>query len=483
MVFGFGGNNGDHHHRSSYGATPSTLEGDQQQRLIGKEEEDGDLKLSVVKRTRAFFSGRKSNHILGAIGTGLAVVGCASAYYSSFSPSSSPFSLSSLRSSSSSSSSASSLLLQKGGMLGSSSFLEQAMDVKLGVGYNHDIEVFNGGRLPPDEAIDAKPNLVYIKVPKTGSTTMANIVRRSSVRHGIKNVADSDINTWINEEPGAWWSHSEYSEIKSKIDALQHPYFSFSLLRDPVTRAISHFQFFVMFCKCKCDNGWEGCPAENDFPTTRDGIEDLLMRYLQRGTTNFRNSYQLLYTTTTGGEDVSFETAVNNDMIDLRFVGVLERFTESLVVLKEMLGLSLADVLYIPAKSAEYDWGDAAEISDGTLAKVKALFNGAEDYKYIDAASKKLDMLKADIPDYENKLNELEQHLSQAFDACSAHDIYTDEQQSCLDMYTAETLASNGGFMMDLDGVEKYAPLSEESRRKIFPAGAFSKSTGSFELD
>ena len=111
------------------------------------------------------------------------------------------------------------------------------------------------------------------------------------------------------------------------------------------------------------------------------------------------------------------------------------------------------------------------------------MFNGAEDYKYIDAASKKLDMLKADIPDYENKLNELEQHLSQAFDACSAHDIYTDEQQSCLDMYTAETLASNGGFMMDLDGVEKYAPLSEESRRKIFPAGAFSKSTGSFELD
>ena len=91
MVFGFGGNNGDHHHRSSYGATPSTLEGDQQQRLIGKEEEDGDLKLSVVKRTRAFFSGRKSNHILGAIGTGLAVVGCASAYSSSFSPSSSPF--------------------------------------------------------------------------------------------------------------------------------------------------------------------------------------------------------------------------------------------------------------------------------------------------------------------------------------------------------------------------------------------------------
>ena len=209
----------------------------------------------------------------------------------------------------------------------------------------------------------------------------------------------------------------------------------------------------------------------------------MLMRYLQRGTTNFRNSYQLLYTTTTGAEDVSFETAVNNDMIDLRFVGVLERFTESLVVLKEMLGLSLADVLYIPAKSAEYDWGDAAEISDGTLAKVKALFNGAEDYKYIDAASKKLDMLKADIPDYENKLNELEQHLSQAFDACSAHNIYTDEQQSCLDMYTAETLASNGGFMMDLDGVEKYAPLSEESRRKIFPAGAFSKSTGSFELD
>jgi len=297
--------------------------------------------------------------------------------------------------------------------------------------------------LPADEVIDAKPNLVYIKIPKTGSTTMANIVRRVSVHHGIGNVAENDINTWIDEEPGAWWSHSKYSEMKPKILALQHPYFSFSLLRDPVTRAISHFQFFVMFCKCKCDNGWRDCPAENDFPTTRGGIEDLLMRYLQRGTTNFRNSYQLLYTTTTGGKDVSFETAVNNDMIDLRFVGVLERFTESVLVLKEMLGLSLADVLYIPAKLAEYDWGGTTGISDGTLAKVKALFNGAEDFKYYDAANAKLDKLKAEIPDYKNKLNELEFHLSQAFDACSEMDIYTNEQQACLDIYSAQSLLSD----------------------------------------
>ena len=118
--------------------------------------------------------------------------------------------------------------------------------------------------------------MVYIKVPKTGSTTMANIVRRMSSRHGIKNVANSDKGTWISEEPGAWWSHSEYSVLKSKIDALHDPYYSFSLLRDPVTKAISYFQFFVMFCKCKCEGGWRDCPAENDFRTTQDGIEDLL---------------------------------------------------------------------------------------------------------------------------------------------------------------------------------------------------------------
>ena len=438
-------------------------------RLIGKEEEeDGDLKLSVVKRTRAFFSGRKINHVLGAIGTGLAVVGCASAYSSS----------------SSSSSSASSLLVQKGGMLGSSSFLEQATDVKLG-SHNNNLQLFSGGTLPANEAIDAKPNVVYIKVPKTGSTTMANIVRRMSSRHDIKNVANSDKGTWISEEPGAWWSHSEYSVMKSKIDALHDPYYSFSLLRDPVTRAISHFQFFVMFCKCKCDNGWSDCPAENNFPTTQDGIEDLLLKYLQRGSENFRNSYQLLYTTTTGNEDVSFETAEHNNMIDLRFVGVMERFTESVLVLKEMLGLSLADVLYIPAKSAEYDWGDAKDISDGTLAKVKALFHGAEDYKYIDVASEKLNRLKANIPDYQNKLNELEYHLSQAFDACSKHDIYTGEQQECLDMYSVQSQLSTEARAMNFNSASvKYAPLSEESRRKIFPAGAFDdKRKGAFELD
>ena len=335
------------------------------------------------------------------------------------------------------------------------------------------------------ELIDAKPNVVYIKVPKTGSTTMANIVRRMSSRHGIKNVADSDEHSWISEEPGAWWSHSKYSVMKSKIDALHDPYYSFSLLRDPVRRAISHFQFFVMFCKCKCDNGWSDCPTENDFPTTRDGIEDLLMKYLQRGSENFRNSYQLMYTTTTGNEDVSFETAEHNNMIDLRFVGVLEKFTESVLVLKEMLGLSLADVLYIPAKSGKYDWGNAKDISDGTLAKVKALFHGAEDYKYIDAESEKLNRLKANIPDFQNKLNELENHLSQAFDACSKHDIYTGEQQECLDMYSVQSQLSTEALAMNLTSAPvNYAPLSEESRRKIFPAGAFDdKGEGAFELD
>ena len=155
---------------------------------MGKKEEDGDeVDASAVKKTLAFFSGRKSKLVLGAIGTGLAVVGCASAYSSSSSSpsssSSSPFSLSSLSSSASS-------LLSQGKMLGSSTSLEgQATEVKLGVNYNHDIELFNGGMLPADEAIDAKPNLVYIKIPKTGSTTMANIVRRVSVHHGIGNVA------------------------------------------------------------------------------------------------------------------------------------------------------------------------------------------------------------------------------------------------------------------------------------------------------
>ena len=449
--------------RSSYGA----IEGDRHQKgvtIIKEEDRDVD----AWKRPRGVvFSGRKSKLVLGAIGTGLAVVGCAFAY-------------------SSSSTSTSSLLSQKE-MLGSSSVPEHATDVKLGSQhhYNNNLQLFSGGTLPANEAIDAKPNVVYIKVPKTGSTTMANIVRRMSSRHDIKNVANSDKGTWISEEPGAWWSHSEYSVMKSKIDALHDPYYSFSLLRDPVTRAISHFQFFVMFCKCKCDNGWSDCPAENNFPTTQDGIEDLLLKYLQRGSENFRNSYQLLYTTTTGNEDVSFETAEHNNMIDLRFVGVMERFTESVLVLKEMLGLSLADVLYIPAKSAEYDWGNAKDISDGTLAKVKALFHGAEDYKYIDAASEKLNRLKANIPDYQNKLNELEYHLSQAFDACSKHDIYTGEQQECLDMYSVQSQLSTEARAMNFNSASvKYAPLSEESRRKIFPAGAFDdKRKGAFELD
>jgi hypothetical protein len=41
---------------------------------------------------------------------------------------------------------------------------------------------FDGSRVVPSNFIDAKPNLVYIKIPKTGSTTMALIARKIAVQ-------------------------------------------------------------------------------------------------------------------------------------------------------------------------------------------------------------------------------------------------------------------------------------------------------------
>ena len=61
--------------------------------------------------------------------------------------------------------------------------------------------------------------------------------------------------------------------------------------------------------------------------------------------------------------------------------------------------------------------------------------------------------------------------------------IYTNEQQACLDMYAAQSLLTDFATVEGMEVRKKYEPLSEENRRKIFPAGALIDNKGLFELD
>ena len=62
-------------------------------------------------------------------------------------------------------------------------------------------------------------------------------------------------------------------------------------------------------------------------------------------------------------------------------VVVLERFDESMIVLKNMLGLSNSDLLYLRAKENDYTWGGGG-LSAATLAKVKKALSASERLRF-----------------------------------------------------------------------------------------------------
>ena len=135
------------------------------------------------------------------------------------------------------------------------------------------------------------------------------------------------------------------------------------------------------------------------------------------------------------------------------------------------MGLDLSDMLYIPAKSAEYNWGGSKELSKSTLNKVKEKFKDSVDWKYLDAANKKLDEYAGQIENYSNKLHEYEHHLKIAQSKCiykenKSQELQFDSVQQCLNDYaSAVTLQSWSPLQVfpALDDDELSAVLPSES--------------------
>ena len=283
---------------------------------------------------------------------------------------------------------------------------------------------FNGRRTIPANFIATKPNLVYIKIPKTGSTTMAFVARKIAIQHGLSNAYS---NKWITNEPGVWWNHEEYHDLanEGKITSLQKPTFTWTTLRDPVNRVISSFQYTVMYngknsddphgvyASCKAAGANRACQlSKSEIPSDYDGISKLLIEFVEDNKLT-----ELAYSNVDGtANDAALASLPSN--VNLDFVGITERFTESVLIMGELLGLSFSDMLYQSAKSAEYDWGGPKELSTSKYNEVKTLMKDSPDWGYIDIANKKMDEYVGQIKNYSSKLNEYEYHLAIAQEKC-----------------------------------------------------------------
>jgi hypothetical protein len=189
-------------------------------------------------------------------------------------------------------------------------------------------------------------NIVYVKVPKTGSSTAAGISRRIGAHHNLTGVFSEG--AWIaeNGEPGVWSEHGCMIDSETDdgcehdigkppsmtlINRLKMPTFLWTMLREPAARAMSSYY-------------WHHVTQARLEPSTESKLEYLsalppnfMFRYLRR----------------------SAQDSLKDVLRQYNLIGVTERFDESVVALAASLRIPLSDVLYISSKNSTAAMKDA----------------------------------------------------------------------------------------------------------------------------
>jgi len=219
------------------------------------------------------------------------------------------------------------------------------------------MNIFSGGQVLLSTGIDVEhTNFIFVRIAKTASTTGCGVTRRIAAHHNINGVFDR--RTWMNAtavadpalitwrpEPALFADHGAldaedyggnfwgmepavYPDLLPSIPAikaLQLPTFLWTVVRNPAGRAMSNFYY-----------AWRG---KEDLLTLEDKLIYLAtFDGIDHGNVEFR----FIRPSADATLDTIFST--------YGFIGVLERFDESLVVLARMLKVPLSEMLYLPSK-------------------------------------------------------------------------------------------------------------------------------------
>ena len=194
-------------------------------------------------------------------------------------------------------------------------------------------------RTPSDQGF------LFLKPYKTGSSTVSGINLRIARNVARKQQREEDGASTPNikftrdaamckarSDHGPW----KFSAANMYANRIRHQSFLWTVIREPTARMISMFFHFAV-------------SREKMEPTDKNFQE-----YLQKNVKTFEPGYYLqsLSTKVFNNEKDDPIDFANKILNEYDFIGITERMDESAVVLMMLLNLSMADVLYMSAKSA-----------------------------------------------------------------------------------------------------------------------------------
>lgn len=200
----------------------------------------------------------------------------------------------------------------------------------------------------PNGAGEKLRGLIYIKVPKTASSTLAGI----NLRIAIENTPNKTASL-TNKGEGFYRvrcaeTHRHVRARLLDVSNRNKKYtFLWTFVRSPTSQFLSQFFHFSVSRKGRSPN------------------HESLMHYVgkQFTTTNYPQlNFVITRSFKKSKDGMSIDGDVNQIvqtiLNDYDFIGVTERFDESLVALRLLLGLNAGDILHLPSKvGGEYDDG------------------------------------------------------------------------------------------------------------------------------
>lgn len=269
------------------------------------------------------------------------------------------------------------------------------------------------------QRMPTREGLLYTREMKTGSSTLAGVFLRLAHRKGkTLNPSGGLCKIRIDHSPAQKMEYGSRDKSKS---------FLISMLRDPTKRSISaYFHFRVSEQKeVPIDDNFQNYLLFNQ-QFSNYFIKDLAMREI-----NFTSS------------DTDPEDLVQEIIDSFDFIAITERLDESLVVIKMLLNLEVADILYMSAKQGgSFTTGPQTTpciyLIPSFLSKGMKAFFVSESWKeYIKldtllyrAANKSLDNTIDSLgrPEFENHLSQFREVLARAHVRCENETIYRCDQ-------------------------------------------------------
>ena len=199
------------------------------------------------------------------------------------------------------------------------------------------VGVYESGRARVDWTSASSPlpcNILYIKVHKCASSTSGGVARRIAARHHLSGVDSrtSSSRAVKRPEPAVAANHGELSRKWKAMKKLQMRSFLWTMIRLPVSRCMSFYYFQSRDRKSKASR------------RTMPGKVQYLRQYC--------NNYVFNYLTSKDSDTPQSLVGGARGVGVYGFIGLAERYDESMVMLSFLLRIPLADVLYLKSKES-----------------------------------------------------------------------------------------------------------------------------------